>query len=101
MELVEGDELSLLRHARAPCAVVPDTLAIARRIADALEAAHDQGIVARRHLKPQHSPEVTVDLVAALNPATGGGGAYYRAGQLPDADRRPPKWGSSSGRLRT
>src|SRR5215204_239762 len=49
MELVEGDDLSAL-IARGPMPLV-DALPIARQIAGALEAAHDQGIV-HRDLKP-------------------------------------------------
>src|SRR5947199_9077638 len=41
MELVEGEDLSAL-IARGPIAV-PDALPIARQIAEALEAAHEQG----------------------------------------------------------
>jgi serine/threonine protein kinase/Tol biopolymer transport system component len=49
MELVDGDDLSVL-IARGPIAL-PETLQIARQIADALEAAHEQGII-HRDLKP-------------------------------------------------
>jgi len=49
LELVEGDTLAD-RVARGPVPV-PETLAIARQIADALEAAHDKGVV-HRDLKP-------------------------------------------------
>jgi len=49
MELVEGEDLSR-RIAEGPMPV-QDTLAVARQIAHALEAAHDQGIV-HRDLKP-------------------------------------------------
>ena len=49
LELVEGDTLAD-RVARGPLPV-PETLAIARQIADALEAAHDKGVV-HRDLKP-------------------------------------------------
>ncbi|TAK12226.1 MAG: serine/threonine-protein kinase [Acidobacteria bacterium] len=51
MELVEGDDLSVL-IARGPLPLA-DALPIARQIADALEAAHEQGIV-HRDLKPQN-----------------------------------------------
>src|SRR5262245_13948970 len=46
MELVEGQDLST-----DTALSLPDTLAIARQIADALEAAHEAGIV-HRDLKP-------------------------------------------------
>ena len=49
MELVEGEDLSA-RIARGPLPL-EDALAIARQIAEGLEAAHDQGIV-HRDLKP-------------------------------------------------
>ena len=49
LELVEGDTLAD-RVARGPLPI-PETLAIARQIADALEAAHDKGVV-HRDLKP-------------------------------------------------
>jgi len=52
MELVEGQDLSAVIAAAAPRGLdIPDTLAIARQIAEALEAAHEQGIV-HRDLKP-------------------------------------------------
>jgi serine/threonine protein kinase/Tol biopolymer transport system component len=49
MELVDGEDLSAL-IARGPIALA-DTLPIARQIIDALEAAHEQGVV-HRDLKP-------------------------------------------------
>jgi serine/threonine protein kinase/Tol biopolymer transport system component len=49
LELVEGDTLAD-RVARGPLPV-PETLGIARQVADALEAAHDKGVV-HRDLKP-------------------------------------------------
>jgi Tol biopolymer transport system component len=49
MELVEGEDLSAL-ISRAPLAL-PDAVAIAAQIADALEAAHESGVV-HRDLKP-------------------------------------------------
>jgi serine/threonine protein kinase len=49
LELVDGEDLSK-RIARG-AVLVDETLAIARRIAEALEAAHEQGVV-HRDLKP-------------------------------------------------
>ncbi len=63
MELVEGDDLSVL-IARGPMPLA-DALPIARQIADALEAAHDQGII-HRDLKPANikvRPDGTVKVL--------------------------------------
>jgi len=49
MEFVDGEDLSRV-IARAPLPI-DDALAIARQIADALEAAHEQGVI-HRDLKP-------------------------------------------------
>jgi eukaryotic-like serine/threonine-protein kinase len=63
MELVDGDDLSV-RVRRGPL-LVPDALAIARQIAAALEAAHDQGVI-HRDLKPANikvRPDGTVKVL--------------------------------------
>ena len=63
MELIEGDDLSVL-IARGPMPIA-DVLPIARQIADALEAAHDQGII-HRDLKPANikvRPDGTVKVL--------------------------------------
>ena len=59
LELVEGDTLAD-RVARGPLPI-PETLAIVRQIADALEAAHDKGVV-HRDLKPANI-KITPDRV--------------------------------------
>jgi len=63
MELVEGDTLTE-RLARGPAAVA-EMLPIARQIAEALEAAHEQGVI-HRDLKPSNikvSPDGTVKVL--------------------------------------
>ncbi len=78
MELVPGEDLAQ-RLARGPIPV-PETIDIARQIAEALEAAHDQGIV-HRDLKPANvklTPDGKVKvldfgLAKALDPMSSGG----------------------------
>src|SRR5687768_14610786 len=85
MELVEGDDLSVL-IAGGPMPLA-DALPIARQIADALEAAHEQGII-HRDLKPANvkvRPDGTVKvlefgLAKAVEGAARSGGAG-RAGR--------------------
>ena len=88
MELVDGPTLAEVIAQRGPQRRAPssasgawdvDPLAIARQLADALEAAHDQNII-HRDLKPQNiilRPDGTVKvldfgLAKALDPVTGG-----------------------------
>ena len=74
LELVDGEDLAQ-RIARAPLPLV-EALAIARQIADALEAAHEQGVI-HRDLKPANikvRPDGTVKvldfgLAKAMDPA--------------------------------
>ena len=78
MELVPGEDLAeRLRKGPLP---VPDALDVARQIAEALEAAHEQGVI-HRDLKPANI-RITQDgkvkvldfgLAKALEKATGGG----------------------------
>src|SRR5438552_2500393 len=63
LELVEGDTLADM-IARGPVAIT-DALQIARQIADALEAAHDKGVI-HRDLKPANikvTPEGNVKIL--------------------------------------
>ena len=78
MELVEGEDLSaLIKRGPMPAA---DALPIARQIAIALEAAHEQGIV-HRDLKPANiklrpdgvAKVLDFGLAKALDPAAGAG----------------------------
>jgi serine/threonine protein kinase/Tol biopolymer transport system component len=76
MELVEGPTLAtMVAHGPLP---IPEALALAGQIADALEAAHEQGVI-HRDLKPANikvRPDGTVKvldfgLAKALSPASG------------------------------
>ena len=89
MELVEGDDLSA-RIARGPMPVA-EALPIAQQIADALEAAHEQGII-HLDMKPANI-KVRADgavkvldfgLAKALDPPSGSpaGGALANAPTL-------------------
>src|SRR6202022_4675365 len=53
MELVDGETLDARLRNRDSGLGIPDSLAIARQIADALDAAHERGIV-HRDLKPEN-----------------------------------------------
>jgi Tol biopolymer transport system component len=96
MELVDGDDLSAL-IARGPLPIA-EALPIARQIADALEAAHEQRIV-HRDLKPANI-KVRADgtvkvldfgLAKALAPE--GGSASAEAMQSPTLTARATKMG--------
>jgi eukaryotic-like serine/threonine-protein kinase len=68
MELVEGQDLSEMigGGAEAPALHLPDAIAIARQIATALEAAHEQGII-HRDLKPANVKVRTDGMVKVLD----------------------------------
>ena len=95
LELVEGNTLADLIAGGRPLPV-DEALAIARQIAEALQAAHEQGVV-HRDLKPANikvRPDGTVKVLdfglakLAAGPTTGG---YYGDDQStrPDVSRSP------------
>ena len=69
LELVEGPTLA--EHISQGPIAIPEALAIARQIADALDAAHDRGIVHRDLEAVQHQSSAGRD----------GEGTRFRAGQ--------------------
>jgi Tol biopolymer transport system component len=66
MELVDGETLEeRIRHQPSAGLPIEETLSIARQIADALEAAHDRGVI-HRDLKPANikiTPDGTVKVL--------------------------------------
>ena len=98
LELVEGDTLADL-IARGPIAA-GDALPIARQIADALEAAHEKGVI-HRDLKPANI-KVTADgkvkvLDFGLAKDDGTRGAGLVADDVADAERARDVCGRDSG----
>jgi eukaryotic-like serine/threonine-protein kinase len=85
MELVEGEDLSD-RIARGPIPL-DEALTLARQIAEALEAAHDAGVI-HRDLKPANIKlrgDGTVKVLDFGLAKAGGAGRAVGAGDLPDS----------------
>src|SRR5436309_1120587 len=84
LELVEGDTLADI-IARGPVAIT-DALQIARQIADALEAAHDKGVI-HRDLKPANIKITSAGVVKVFD--FGLAKEYARDGAGPDLSQSP------------
>jgi serine/threonine-protein kinase len=102
MELVEGEDLSdQIRHGRMALA---DVLPIAKQIASALEAAHEQGII-HRDLKPGNvkvRSDGTVKvldfgLAKVVEAAEGSGGTERRVTESPTLTARATQMGMILG----
>jgi len=106
LELVEGEDLS--RHIARGALPLPEALAIARQIADALEAAHERGVI-HRDLKPANI-KVTPDgrvkvldfgLAKMLEPGAGSGDlGVGSSGPRPSALTMPPPMASPAMTMR-